>query len=218
VNISFYPKRNYAVTLIEVLAVILFLAFLFAAIVPAYNREKHKAQRIHCSDNLHQISFAFVKWDRAHAGNFPMFVSETNGGSMEYDMGPNVWRHFLAISNQLSTPKILFCPAEFEGGRTIAPDFAHLKNLNTSYFVGVVSNEIDPQLFLSGDRNITNGIPLNNGILELTASRPAVWTTEIHNRVGNIACADGSVMQLSSSGLRSAIATTNRLRIPIIGP
>jgi type II secretory pathway pseudopilin PulG len=217
-NISLCPKRNQAMTLIETVVVTLFLAFLFAAIVPAYFREKHKAQRIHCSDNLHQISFAFLKWDRAHAGDFPMSVSETNGGTMEYDTGPNAWRHFLALSNRLSAPKLLFCPAEFEGRRTIAPDFTQLKNVNLSYFVGLVSNETDPQLFLAGDRNITNGAPLQNGVLELTANRPAAWTTEIHNRVGNIACADGSVMQLASPSLQRAVATTNRLLMPILSP
>jgi len=73
-------------------------------------------------------------------------------------------------------------------------------------------------MFLSGDRNITNGTAIKNGILELTTNQPAGWPPELHVVQGNIAVADGRVQQLSSSRLREAIgltgAATNRLAMP----
>jgi prepilin-type processing-associated H-X9-DG protein len=81
---------------------------------------------------------------------------------------------------------------------------------------------MDPQAILSGDRNLTNNTSIRNGILTLTTNRPAGWTAEIHNKVGNLLLADGSVQQVSSTGLRTAIvntsAFTNRLLMPILGP
>jgi len=52
-------------------------------------------------------------------------------------------------------------------------------------------------LILSGDHNITNGTPVRNGLLELTTGNPAGWTAEMHNKVGNIGLADGSVQPVS---------------------
>jgi hypothetical protein len=97
-----------------------------------------------------------------------------------------------------------------------------LRNSNISFFVGVDASETNPQLILSGDRNITNGTPIKNGILEVSSNQPAGWAAEMHNKVGNVALSDGSLQQISSTGLRSAIENsggfTNRLQMPVLGP
>ncbi len=72
-------------------------------------------------------------------------------------------------------------------------------------------------MFLAGDRNITNGLPVKNGLLLLDTNRVAGWTHQIHHGAGNIAMTDGSVQQLTSSGLNSAVrasGVTNWLLFP----
>ena len=44
-----------------------------------------------------------------------MDVSTANGGTMELVNGRNVWINFLVMSNELTTPKLLYCPADVNG-------------------------------------------------------------------------------------------------------
>jgi len=97
-----------------------------------------------------------------------------------------------------------------------AKDFGpRFSNTNLSYFVNLDVDERYPDLFLYGDRNLTNGLPLLQGILVLMPNRPVGWTSELHNRQGNIVLADGSVSGFSSFRLSaSVVGITNRLAIP----
>ena len=218
-NLSLHPKRNSAITLLDLLIVLFILAVMFAVLSRPFIMEKRKAQRERCLNNLKQVGLSFAVWSGDHGDNFPTFVSETNGSPMDFDSGPNAWRHFRILSNELSTPRILFCPAESEGRRSIASNFTAFNNSNVSYFVGLVANGSDSKKLLAGDHNITNGIPPNNGILELTANRYGGWTSEMHKREGNLSFADGSVMTAGNINLRRDIAvTTNRLLMPILAP
>jgi hypothetical protein len=123
-----------------------------------------------------------------------------------------VFRWFGVMSNELSTPLILVCPAD---NRTPAKDFGPgFTNHNLSYFVGIDATDSNPQGFLAGDRNLTNGTPTVNGILTMSTNTPVGWTHTMHRFCGNIALADGSVQQLSNSRLQSAVAGTNRLAMP----
>ena len=140
---------------------------------------------------------------------------------MEFTTGPNVWRHFQVMSNELSTPKVLTCPSDRPG--MSATNFTFMNNSNVSFFVGVAATETNPAALLAGDRNITNTTPVKNGILNLTtANNTAGWTAEMHGRVGNIILSDGSVQQVNISGLRAAVQntgfTSNRLQMPILTP
>src|SRR6185437_8608040 len=130
------------------------------------------------------IGLACRVWEGDHGDNYPMATSETNGGTMEFTTGPNEWRHFQVMSNELSTPWVLFCPAETDRHRFRATNFVWLNNSNINYFIGVDANENNPQLILSGDRNLTNGTPIKNGILELTSNQLVGWTAEMHHQIG----------------------------------
>ncbi len=91
-------------------------------------------------------------------------------------------------------------------------------NVNISYFVGVDATPTNLTMFLVGDRNITNGFPIKNGVLELKTNQPVGWTAEMHNLAGNIGLADGSVQQVTSQGLRDLLKNTEeettRLAMP----
>lgn len=207
-------------TLVEVFVVIAIVGLLTVIFLLPAGHSKVRAIRIQCVNNLKQIGLACRVWEGDNGSNYSMFVSGTNGGTMEFTTGPNAWRHFQVMSNELSTPRILLCPAD--PLRTMAAtNFTFFSNSNLSYFVGIVSNDTNPQLILSGDHNITNGTPVRNGILNLTTNHLSGWTAEMHNKVGNIAMADGSVQQVSISGLQTVVANTgvatNRLQMPILG-
>ena len=67
------------------------------------------------------------------------------------------------------------------------------------------ANDAHPQMFLSGDRNITGPAAPENGILKLVPGGAAGWTAEIHGNQGNVGLADGSVQQYSNAGLQKAL-------------
>ncbi len=206
-------KRGF--TLVEMMVVILIAATAALLLRPALAGNKTRAPRINCVNNLKQIGIAFRTWDLDHGGNYPMRVSMTNGGTME--AASEVFRTFRVMSNELSTPKILVCPAEKR--RPFATNFlSDLSNANLSYFVGIDATKELPQMFLAGDRNITNATGLKGGILGLTTNEPAAWTHELHEKQGNIGLADGSVQQFSSNRLREGMKFSgdplNRLAMP----
>jgi prepilin-type N-terminal cleavage/methylation domain-containing protein/prepilin-type processing-associated H-X9-DG protein len=212
------PKRGF--TLIELLVVLAVIAILAMMVYPGGPKDKARALRIQCINNLKQNGLAFRVWAGDHGDKYPMEISETNGGAMEFLTGSNLFRQYQVVSNELSTPKVVICPAD--SSRMAATNFGFFNNSNVSFFINLNATNMDPQAILSGDRNLTNNTSIRNGILTLTTNRPAGWTAEIHNKVGNLLLADGSVQQVSSTGLRTAIvntsAFTNRLLMPILGP
>ncbi|HET7625627.1 MAG TPA: type II secretion system protein [Verrucomicrobiae bacterium] len=204
-------------TLLEILMVIAVLALLAAIFLPALADHGHRSSRIGCVNNLKQVGLSFRLWAGDNGDKYPMRVSTNQGGTMEFVGTGEIFRHFQGMSNELSTPKILFCPNDAK--RRCATNFENdFNNSRISYFVGVDALETNATMFLCGDRNITGGIRMRNGLVTLTTNQTVGWTREIHNEKGNILFADGSVQQLSISGLRTALENTgiatNRLAIP----
>jgi type II secretory pathway pseudopilin PulG len=203
-------------TLVALLVIVAVLAILAAMLLPALARAKQKSSKIGCVNNLKQCGLAFRIWEGDNNDKYPMDTPMANGGTKEYVTGADMFRHFQVMSNELSTPKILICPADT---RTVAANFTRLKNQNVSYFVGLDAKDEFPQRFLDGDRNITGGSELENGILKLVPGGPAGWTTAIHNNSGNVGLADGAVMSFLNSGLREALKNsgvpTNTWRIAL---
>ena len=215
-------KRERGFTLVELFVVMAVTFILVAMILPATTRTSHCSLQIQCANNLKQTGLAFRIWEGDHGDKYPMAVPSagTNGGSMELLTGPNVFRTFQVMSNELSTPKVLLCPLETDRDRFLATNFTAFCNSNISFFVGIDAAETNPQMILSGEHNITNGTPIRNGLLALTTNKLTAWTSEVHNKVGNILLADGSVQQDSSTGLQNQIAgtgvATNWVQMPVL--
>ncbi len=195
-------------------------------LLPAFIRPRCSySPRIRCVNNLKQVGLAFRLWSGDNGDHYPMayagntnypLINRGNAWSADETMAQFQYTVFAAMSNELSTPKIVACPQD---KRTTATNFTtDFNNSHISYFVGLDADETRPQTFLAGDRNLTNGQAARNGMFNFQTNQSICWTKELHNKMGNVALADGSVHQLSDEQISAMFAktglVTNRLLFP----
>jgi len=190
-------------------------------------KAKAKAQRISCVNNLKQIGIATRIYATDNQDRFPWQVPaiETGpdgeeimtGGTAEYiavSKAPEYWKHFQALSNELSNPKVVRCPSD--RNRNQANSFGETEfggptgNLSMSYFIGKGSDEAKPNTILSGDRNIAYGDYNNDDDIEGThqkfgkkfsAKLTPAWTKSLHREQGNLLLSNSSCQQISAPRL-----------------
>lgn len=227
-------RKHSGFTVVELTIAIIVLGILALMFIPGNVRSRasraRSQARWNCINNLKQVGLAFHVWAGDHQGNFPAEVSITNGGAMEAVMVNDVAAMFQVMSNELGTPKILFCPTDKESVQ--ATTFVRVEpsnrassgipftgNGNLSYFAALNANTNSFEAFLSGDDNflvggvvkgsyVINGFPVAAGTHVLSTNTPVAWSETRHERQGNVGLADGSVQGFSTTALRTAIQNT----------
>jgi len=211
------------ITVIECLVVAGILAVIVAIILPMTARVHTCCMRISCVSNLREIGTAFVIWKNDHSESYPMELSTNEGGSKEYTFGSEVFRHFQAMQDSFGQDfKVLHCPEDKK--RFAATNFVNFGNSNLSYFVGVTvsATNLNPDLFLSGDRNLTNAAGLGRGPFFLTTNGSVGWSVGIHGDkhtpAGNILCNDGRAVVLRTIDLTAALRKSGVVPGPLAIP
>ena len=190
-------------TALEAIFVIGLMLFLAACIIPALGLAKTRAKRINCVSILKSTGLAARMWSNDHGQKYPWQVSVSTNGTLELVHGSSVSPHFLSMSNELNTPKILACSTDAK--RTRVAQWSEFDDSHLSYFVGLDADETKSQSILFGDRNITGGMPITNTVFYFTSNSVVGFTKDLHNNCGNLALGDGSAQQVSRSAFSNQI-------------
>jgi prepilin-type processing-associated H-X9-DG protein len=204
-------SRRRGLTILEVLVVLTIVMALSGLLLPRISHAPGKSKRIACVYNLKNVGLALRLFGQEHGMNFPMNLPASQGGTRELDGDVSqLWRHYRLLTNELTTPKMLWCPSDSQRkpATVWAPFPADRRavvfagNQNLSYFSGLNAHEDQPQTILAGDRNLTtNGLALSPGRHVVSANTQFGFTETMHSSSGNILLADGSVQQVTSGRL-----------------
>ena len=219
-------------SLLDMLLILVALAGIVLVLLPSLARSHQRSAKLSCVNNMKQVGLAFRIWAGDNGDIYPAQLSITNGGAMEWAEAGSAYGVFLVMSNELSTPKILFCPEEDNRSRIAANTFSFTPapgspaapilftaTNNLSYFAGLDGDQTQPTAIITGDDHLLVGQTRPRpGLLLLATNTPVTWAKGRHKSGGNLGLADGSVYLPSANQLQSFFVSsgfaTNRLAMP----
>src|SRR5439155_9837005 len=105
-------RRDCAFKLLELIVVLAVIVVLTGLILPALALARYKAKRIQCVNNLKLVGLGLRIFACEHGNTYPAQLAADLGGAREFVHPGEVFRHFLTISNTVTAPKTLICPAD----------------------------------------------------------------------------------------------------------
>ncbi len=194
--------------MVEDFVTIVCLVAVAAIVLPVLANRNRYSSKIGYVNQLKMLGLAVRIFATDNEGLYPWQLSATNGGTKELFRAPwHVAPHFLALSNELTSPKILSCPEDRK--RQVSTNFATLTDANISYFIGLDATEETPNSILSGDRHlIVNGAEARPGLLTLTSTNKLGFSRKLHSHGGYLLFGDGGVQQVTPQQLNAALGTT----------
>ncbi len=204
---DFRTAKSRGFTLVELLVVIAIIAILAALLLPALSGVKQKGKGAECISNHRQIGVGMRVWSGDNEEKFPWAVAMPRGGSL----GSIDWTdNYRVASNELVTPKILFCPTDKEKKQHASWGTLDAE-WHVSSFVGLDATESKPQSILAGDRSIYGSS--GGGDLIWNKYQEASINAKfdggmMHGGHGYIVLADASVQHVNSAQLQEYIAAS----------
>ncbi len=170
-----------------------------------------RQEQVICAANLRRIGQAFLAWSEDYGERLPGALATPAGGSSGATT-PST--HFRTISNFLSSPRLLTCPAT---RRPTAPSFISLTDASLSYLLGAHATPEKAFELLSGDIDIEGGgqatcsylgqviVTSFSGVRGDPSTYRANWSGTNHPVSGNLLLSDGSVVGGNSTRLRQTL-------------
>jgi competence protein ComGC len=209
-------NKERGLTLVEVIVIIAVITFFAALLLPALNKGRGNHSRINCVSDLKQIGLAIRIFGNDHGKEFPWRVPLGKGGAEERVRTGDPSYQFLTMTNELGSPKVLACASDASVSKT--GNFTGLSRKNISYFLCLEGDESSPNNLVSGDRNITGGVLMNRLYVLSTKGAKASWGKDIHQLAGNIGLSDGSVQQMTTSGVNKQLQMMTNEVIRLLVP
>ena len=215
------PRNSSAFTRVELLALVAALGLLALCTWPALAGSRGDAQRATCFNNLRQIAHGAQIWAGDHGDRIPWLTPIAEGGTFTNNLHASAaWFELLTFSNELSSPRLLACPADegvkvasaWLGGAGALTATGYRQN-SVSYLIGLHAHPNSPKELLCADRNVqpsrtsTCGLAFVSACPSLDSPDPGVrWTNAVHGLSGHITTVDGAVIYGGATGWRNFFA------------
>jgi prepilin-type N-terminal cleavage/methylation domain-containing protein len=224
-------KNPLGFTLIELLVVVAIIAILASLLLPALAKAKEKARVINCISNQKQITLALRVWAMDNQDRYPWELLIADGGTFGTASGLgnlNLHNHLMAISNTVSTPKVLICPSdrnrrpadtwsEFvtatKPDQLISFNLGVNQNMNPAPYPPIIRLDSKSRQILLTDRHLYGGnfgIPVTAQQMKFANPSPNAATidlnpAQIHGLIGNVALSDGSARTVRKNELQQEL-------------